>query len=560
MYSFFKCSCLCLLVLSANTLVAQSDSDATSALTGTNFIEVVKVGDTNNPASSAGLGSVATTYYIGKYDVTAEQYCAFLNAVGKSDPSDNQGSGLYDPRMGGIINDTNVSDNSGATNSNNVPAKSRGPHMSPPSKAEPNPTGDPNDGDPAVACIQRSGTLGNYTYSVIPGREKFPITYVTFLSALKFCNWMENGQPSTGVDGVETTMTGSYIIGGGNNGLQVLRNPNAKWVLPEKDQWYKAAYYNPERYAYWSYTTQNNNIPGNSLDATIPNNANYSINGIYATGKAPYLTPVGSFQASPGAYGTYDMSGDVCQWGILLTGNGFDAITVGDSWASERIGITDDNGFFSQNYFTGQNTIGFRLVYIPPPVAPSYLEQALESAEAQPTGVFYSAMNGWFASAMAGALKSALVTTISPETRQVIALQSENAGNRAALENVIARSNLQSTIIGGYANERANISLSEEVTENIAQAVEQLLANEIPALAPAADLAAVATAEETFAICSLPMLGMAAVPLLVGGAAAAAFYYFDPINGIGTGGALAAHAAYDVWALGKAIASSASWW
>ena len=42
------------------------------------------------------------------------------------------------------------------------------------------------------------------------------------------------------------------------------------------------------------------------------NNANYWI-GVY-TNPTDYLTPVGAFSASPGPYGTFDMSGDVIQW------------------------------------------------------------------------------------------------------------------------------------------------------------------------------------------------------------------------------------------------------
>ena len=134
----------------------------TATNTNTNQINIslVVVGAPNNSAdvspsgtnkaatNQVGYGSVLMPYSIGTYDVTAYEYCAFLNAVaGKSDPHQ-----LYNTNM---------------------------------------------TSDPDVACITRSGDANSgYTYTPISGREKFPITYVSWYSALRFCNWLENGQPT----------------------------------------------------------------------------------------------------------------------------------------------------------------------------------------------------------------------------------------------------------------------------------------------------------------------------------------------------------------------------
>ncbi|MGO9112151.1 MAG: hypothetical protein ACLP9L_23235 [Thermoguttaceae bacterium] len=61
---------------------------------------------------------------------------------------------------------------------------------------------------------------------------------------------------------------------------------------------------------YWLYPTQSNTAPSNVLSANGTNNANYYSNNTW-TDPANYLTPVGSFAASPGPYGTYDMGGNV---------------------------------------------------------------------------------------------------------------------------------------------------------------------------------------------------------------------------------------------------------
>ena len=48
-------------------------------------IDTVPVGNAGNAADTTGYGSVAYTYNIGKYEVTAGQYTAFLNAVAATD-------------------------------------------------------------------------------------------------------------------------------------------------------------------------------------------------------------------------------------------------------------------------------------------------------------------------------------------------------------------------------------------------------------------------------------------------------------------------------------------
>ena len=42
--------------------------------------------------------------------------------------------------------------------------------------------------------ITRSGVLGSYSYSAIASRENMPVNWVTFYSALRYANWLNNGQ------------------------------------------------------------------------------------------------------------------------------------------------------------------------------------------------------------------------------------------------------------------------------------------------------------------------------------------------------------------------------
>ena len=90
----------------------------------------------------------------------------------------------------------------------------------------------------------------------------------------------------------------------------------AAYFLPTENEWYKAAYYSGggTNSAYYTYPTKSNIAPDNSLVLAPmePNDANYHISNL--TDPTNYLTPVGTFAASPGPYGTFDMGGDVFQW------------------------------------------------------------------------------------------------------------------------------------------------------------------------------------------------------------------------------------------------------
>ncbi len=250
---------------------------------GQKSLEFVTVGDPGNAADTAvmtsdgtsGYGAIACTYQIGKYDVTAAQYCQFLNAVAGSDPY-----GLYNVHMGNI-----------ATNPG-----------------------------PAGCGIARSVTAGKYTYAVTPGRENMPVNWVSWGDAVRFCNWVHNGQPM-GPAGPGTTETGAYPLDGATDWQDLARasrDPAATCVLPTEDEWYKAAYYKggSASAGYWLYATGSNTEPSNVLSSTGTNNANFW--NVTYTDPVNLLTPVGAFAGSPGPYGTYDQCGNLAQWNETL--------------------------------------------------------------------------------------------------------------------------------------------------------------------------------------------------------------------------------------------------
>jgi sulfatase modifying factor 1 len=135
------------------------------------------VGNAGNAADTevmtdgtTGYGSVAYAFRISKHEVTNAQYTEFLNAV---DPTGANSLALYHSNMS--------SDARGDINLN-------------------------------------GGAADGSKYEIKSGRDNNPVVFVSFFDAMRFTNWLENGQ------GSGDTQSGAYTIG---SGVDEVRNPNA---------------------------------------------------------------------------------------------------------------------------------------------------------------------------------------------------------------------------------------------------------------------------------------------------------------------------------------------
>jgi formylglycine-generating enzyme required for sulfatase activity len=175
--------------------------------------------------------------------------------------------------------------------------------------------------------IARTGSPGSYNYSVQRGRADYPVNYINLFMAMRFANWMNNGQ------GHSSTETGAYTLAGGTpvptNAFNIHRNPGATTFLSSENEWYKAAYYDVGKKMYYLYPAGTNAVMKCALPGPTPNTANCgSVTGAAnpANPGLPdggwiynYLTAVGVYSGSPSPNGTYDQGGDVFQWTDDLT-------------------------------------------------------------------------------------------------------------------------------------------------------------------------------------------------------------------------------------------------
>lgn len=301
-------------------------------------VGTVPVGNPGNPGEQSRLangdttfyGSVAYTYRIARYEVTAGQYTAFLNAVAATDTY-----GLYHTRMD-------------------------------------------HDADPSrQGCnIQRHGAAGSYTYSVAPDWADRPVNHVSWADAVRFANWLHNGQP-TGAQDLSTTEDGSYFIDGASEFddtqlENVVREPDATWVLPTDAEWYKAAYHENDGVtgSYWRYPTGADVGPSNLLvDPDPGNNATF---GNTTIGAPYHRTEAGAHENSASPYGTFDQGGNVMEFTETVPESDIRRIRGGawDFGGPTLSASSIDDVMHSSDQF---DDLGFRLVNLVDPSPPVVL-------------------------------------------------------------------------------------------------------------------------------------------------------------------------------------------
>ena len=264
------------------------------------YPETVVVGNPGNQADTTGYGAVAYIYRIGKYEVTNKEYCEFLNAVNAV----GEKNVLWRWQMGKKAN----------------------------------------------GGITRDGEPGAYEYVVKEGMGNKPAVLMNWYETLRFCNWLSNGKGDAGTDTGPYKFTDEW-------GIMTIEMPDhatlaagkkTQWVLASEDEWYKAAYYDPEKGGeggYWMYPSKGENPPEANLGSEKAKD-------------------VGSYKDSPSPYGTFDQGGNVWEWNETRQ-SGNCGIRGGSYWFNDSARymlartryVTNPPEFVYDNY-------GFRVVML----------------------------------------------------------------------------------------------------------------------------------------------------------------------------------------------------
>ncbi|MCM1501095.1 MAG: formylglycine-generating enzyme family protein [Bacteroidales bacterium] len=212
------------------------------------FVEILKNDNVPNPQ---GFGIVPYNYEIGKYEITNYEYCIFLNKVATQNDSHNLFSPLMEQHfMGGII--------------------------------------------------RRQLQDGTYSYICKPGYENLPVVCTTWMSAIRYINWLHynacNIEEGRNIKEWSSRTEGNELIGAYDTRIvPERRNSNARYWLPNRSEWERAAYFDGYKWMI-DESTEGANCYSSSEGWLIP---------------YPHIAEVG---LSEGPNGTFDQCGNAAEW------------------------------------------------------------------------------------------------------------------------------------------------------------------------------------------------------------------------------------------------------
>jgi hypothetical protein len=256
---------------------------------------------------------------------------------------------------------------------------------------------------PFYRGIERNGAVGSfnslYTNWVGAAGSNAPAVRISFHQAAQYCNWLTTGSATNGAYSISSAGTVVSVNWDFRNAAGLL------YVLPSKDEWYKAAYFKPDGSGYSTYAFGVNTAPVLDVDA------NY--NG------GSYSTPWSAGTGLPEQNGTVDMLGNVSEWV-----ENPDGMRYGGAYNSSVSGLSAANCQATNLPATTQNdVIGFRVAM--------HVGDA-ESFEMYNEGISPAGTNGWSTVNSAAGQDARIVSTNGIDGRPTLAVQlkdSLNSGN-----------------------------------------------------------------------------------------------------------------------------------
>jgi formylglycine-generating enzyme required for sulfatase activity len=184
----------------------------------------------------------------------------------------------------------------------------------------------------------QGGFFGGY------GSGNIPVWNVSWIDAAHFCNYLTSGNKDVGVYNIIS----EYNVQIMNRGLAA-STYGVAYFLPTENEWYKAAYYKPDRSGYSTFANGTNTAP----IAGIETNYDTTHTQCWAVGS-------GAMEQN----GTYDMMGNRIEWTESPDINGRRIIRGG------ACGLPADYLMSSMSLSTdptNQSNIGFRIASTPVP-------------------------------------------------------------------------------------------------------------------------------------------------------------------------------------------------
>jgi formylglycine-generating enzyme required for sulfatase activity len=207
-----------------------------------------------------------------------------------------------------------------------------------------------------------------------------PATSVSWNEAARFVNWLNTSTGNHAAYNFTTSGVNDDIAlwasgDAGYDASNPYRNSLAKYVLPSYNEWYKAAYYDPNKSGvgiggYWDYATGSDSAP-TAVASGTGTGANGNNEAVYDGQLGPADVNLAG-GLSP--YGVMGLGGNVWEWqessGDLGNSNGSSARGVrGGSWVNDSNFLSSSSRL---NIYPSlkDEYVGFRVASVTPSSAP----------------------------------------------------------------------------------------------------------------------------------------------------------------------------------------------
>jgi formylglycine-generating enzyme required for sulfatase activity len=221
-----------------------------------------------------------------------------------------------------------------------------------------------------------------HSMSTVTGgpRPDMPATGVSWNEAARFVNWLNTSEGFSAAYNFATQPgevgynSNEYILpwgptDAGYDAANLFRNSQSHFFLPSVNEWYKAAFYDPDANGgdggYWYFPTGSDSVPTAVASGTAAGTAVWD----QAVEQGPAdITLAGGL--SP--YGVMGQGGNVWEWqeteydSMNDSGSSLRAVRGGD-WSSSGVSINLSASLRSGGIPTLESIVGFRVASIPEP-------------------------------------------------------------------------------------------------------------------------------------------------------------------------------------------------
>ena len=203
-----------------------------------------------------------------------------------------------------------------------------------------------------------------------------PATFVSWNEAARFVNWLNTSTGGVAAYNFTTSGVNDSIAlwqagDAGFDPLNPYRNSLAKYVLPSYNEWYKAAYYDPDSSTYYNFPNGSDSAPLAVTSGVADNTAVYSqslAQGPADVNQAGGLSP----------YRVMGLGGNVFEWeeSSADLSNGSDSSSRGlrgGAWNSNSNNLSSSSRLTSFPAWYETENVGFRVVTLSlsdPPAVP----------------------------------------------------------------------------------------------------------------------------------------------------------------------------------------------